>query len=400
MFASALVVLMNAFQKNGTAEAKMREIVERGLLLFGGVLLGILPVFLFVAYYDWERAVQHWFNIYASVGLSLEEKEIVLDSTWLMIYQFFRSWALVFVEQIAVYAGVVFAGFVTYLMGMTQLFFSERRIVRKMLLACIIFVFGGSLLAHSIKIIGIGTFRPYVFLSLIVFLVPLLLWLWHVLIYRDTLRGAMRNNESSLIFLAIWVLSLFIGYSFYIPGYHREFMPAFSLITAFIFMSVPWNSMSQKAILAFACSVIGLFGVGALWFHNPILGWWWRQETIEEVAMYIQARTQPGDMIFTANPLPAILADRRVVADITSYAIYFAVDENSSFGGFPSPRAYFDLLQSNPPSYTLIDGRMKHHFFEKYPFFEEFVKTNYIHVATFGTGHKRDWTEVWELQNH
>ena len=126
--------------------------------------------------------------------------------------------------------------------------------------------------------------------------------------------------------------------------------------------------------------------------------WWWWQETIINTSAFLKEHTVPGDLIFTANPLPVILAERRTVADITSYAMVFAKDANSAHGTFPSPREVLNLLEANPPRYTLVDGRMESHFFRTYPFFEDFVNKNYKKVATFGTGHRRDWTEVWELR--
>lgn len=397
MLASAFVVIWHAFQKEGAFFSKIKEIIIRGFGLISGVVIGIAPVFLFVAYHNWELAVRHWFNMYASVGFSLEEKETARRAAGSPFYQFVRAWMLMFVEVVAVQAGLIFAGFVIFLMGCVQVFTAKYRILRKVLLAGICVIFGGSLLFHSLNIFFVGTFRPYVFLSLLLFSLLLLSWLWYRLLFPGTLHAVMERYKQSLFFLLFWVISLIISYSFYIPGYPREFMPAFSLAAAFVLTAIPWKSLRVPQIGIFGICVLGLMGVGIVWFHNPIIGWWWRQETMEKTTEYIRVRTQLGDGIFTANPLPAILADRSVPADINPYAIYFSADADTGFGGYPSPHAYFALLQENPPSFALIDGRMEHHFFEKYPFFEEFVKNNYEHVATFGTGYKRDWTEVWQL---
>jgi hypothetical protein len=396
MLTSAMVVMWQAVVEYGYSIKGLKEIIQRGFLLLAGAIMGFLPVFLFIAYFNFDRAVTAWLSI-EPVVRGASTKTVDYASMSASLYGFLRNWGLVFVETLAVQGVLLFIGLFVFLLGIIAILFKHALRVRYILMIGLSVIMFGAFLAHALTIIRIGTFRPDVFLALVVGAVPLTIIFIFYEIYEPRLPGMLQVYSMATVFICFWITAHIVSFSFYVPGYARELVPQLSIITALLFAVFPWRNV-KKSIVAIVFVAVGvMFGASAIWFSDPIIGWWWRQDTIYKTAEFLADRTEPGERVFTANPLPVMLIGRKTVADITSYAMVFAVNSDDAFSTFPSPNEMHALLEAHPPQYTLVDGRMESHFFNTYPFFEEFVKDNYIKVATFGTGRKRDWTEVWEL---
>lgn len=375
----------------------VKEVFLRGSLMFIGVILGFLPIFLYIASHNMERAREAWLS-YTPIAVGASTKKIAYESSNTATYGFLRSWGLSFVESLAVQAGLLFVSFVVFLFSVIQVFFDRWKNVKYFFLISVAFVFFGSFMVHSLNIYRIGTFRPNVFLALFLFSLPVLFLFLFYEIFHQRLKDFFSKNIDAVLFLCFWIFAHILAFSLYAPGYMRELIPQFSLITGVLFFVFPWRMARRMVIALLFVSLGGLWGASISWYTDPVTGWWWRQKTINDIASFLAEHTKPDDRVFTANPLPVVLAGRRTVADISSYAMVFAKDPYESYGTFPSPHEMLEILRASPPLYTLVDGRMESHFFRTYPFFEEFVYKNYKKVATFGTGRRRDWTEVWELQ--
>ena len=194
-------------------------------------------------------------------------------------------------------------------------------------------------------------------------------------------------------------MGLVVAYSVFSPGYEREFIPPLALIAGSVVAGLSWQSLSVSMRSLLIVSVGGLWVVGIMWFQDPITGgWWWRQSTIQEVTAYMHEHTGSGEEVWSANPLPVLLASRQVTANTNAYSIRFAENPDDHWGTFISPREFLDMLTYDPPRYALVDGRMENHFFTPHPFFKEFLDSHYEKVAEFGTRKRRDWIEIWKLK--
>ncbi len=398
MFTSALAVCWYAFRLSGRFNQKViADVCGQGVALMAGVIIGFLPVFLYIGFHNWDRAISMWLS-YEPIKLGASTKEVEYANSVSSVYGFLRSWALSFVENLAVQAGLLFIGFVIFLMGVVQMIFPTRDTIRKIMLVSMAFILFGSFAYHALNIYRIGTFRPDVFLFLFIFSLPVFSIFWFYEIRENRLKDFFIKNRDAVLFICFWIGVHIIAFSLYIPGYMREMVPQLSLAAGALFAVFPWQTVNKMTIAVLFVSLGGLWGVSASWFADPVIGWWWRQGSINETAAFLAEHTAPGERVFAANPLPVILAERHTVADITSYAMVFVKNPDERHSTFPSPHEMLALLEANPPRYTVIDGRMESHFFRAHPFFEEFVKSNYKQVAVFGTGRRRDWTEVWELK--
>lgn len=392
MLTIALMVIWDAWRDRSIF---FRLIMERGFFLFGGVIVGFLPVFLWIAYHDYSAAVQMWFttNMFQA---GLAAKETPMDASSGLISDFWRGWILTFVETMAVQAGLLFGAFGLFCMS----FLKARLLLYERMGRFLSILFGvlffGAFFIHSGIIMYHGTFRPWVFFTLSVGIVGLLFLFFHLSSIREKYSIILRDYMFCSMFLLFWMAGLFIAYSFFAPGYIREWIPALCLVAALLFEVLVYN----KRFTIFMILLVVLFWlIGVAWFWNPKTGgWWWSQQTINDTAAYLVSHTTVDQKIFAANPLPVVMAGRRTVADITSYAMVFAKNADDHFSSFPSPNELLELLQVNPPPYVVVDRRMESHFFAQYKFFEDFVHNNYEPEIIFDANNKKGRTEIWRLK--
>jgi len=214
------------------------------------------------------------------------------------------------------------------------------------------------------------------------------------------LRGSeptIKYNLSSVLIVS-WVVSVFVVYLIYNSGYSREFLVPLSLASGVImsgFFSMKQSVYKGVVVL----SLIILWMGGFIWFSDPRTGgWWWDQRTVIDASEFIRAHTQEGEEIFTASALPVLFAGRDVYKQLNPYAIMLAPDDDTGWGTQPSPNEILQGLKSNSPRYVLYDGRMGRNFIRKTnnEELEAFLKSNYTPVASFGSGHRQDWIEIWE----
>jgi len=370
----------------------IKGVTRRGFLLMSGVALGFGSIFGVFALRNFSNAVIVWLTPFY-VDNVLEYRQTYTDPVD-KIWNFLRGWALVFTEGIAIEGWVLYPTLIIFLVAViySLRMFSQR--TKNFLAFVVIVLLCGGFFYHALNIYRIGYFRPFVFLSLAVFSAVF----WGAYYYHRNdwfLERRMYEHEMSVAFLVSWVSGLVIAYSFFDIGYHRELIPPLTLIAAFVLVCV--EKRHVYSLLGIA--LIGLYVVSVAWFFDPQTGgWWWRQDTITQVARYLEDHTTVGEAIFTANTLPVYIAQREVFGDITSYSMRFAKNPNEGWGTFPSPRRVFEQLQQSPPRYVLIDGRMDRHIFAVHPFFKDFVYAQYQLVESFGTGKEvgMDWVEVWE----
>ena len=356
MLTSALMVVWEAIGNQWSIDRRaLRIIVTHGMLIVLGVILGFLPIFSFIAYYNSDRAIEAWLS-FVPIAVGASTKVVSYAGAVPTLYGFLRSWALSFVENLAVQAGLLFIGFVFFLLAVIQLLLGQHTTLRRILMIGTVVIFFGSFAGHALNIYRMGTFRPGVFLALLLFSLPLFFILLFYEIYQQRSRDFFLTQQNSIAFLCFWIGAHILAFSFYAPGYMRELIPQLSLAGGVLLGIFPWRRAEKIVVTVFFISLGGLFGVSVSWFSDPVTGRWWWQKTITDTAAFLESHTAPGEQVFAANALPVILAERRTVADITSYAMVFVKDPNERHGTFPSPHEMLMLLEKNQPRYTLVDG--------------------------------------------
>jgi 4-amino-4-deoxy-L-arabinose transferase-like glycosyltransferase len=394
-FASACIVIARAYQKTDlTLLQKAREVFKKGLFITTGVLVGFLPGFLWIASRDLSRALEFWFGISARIlGLSIPNS--LATSFGVLSYPVFREWGLTLVEDMAVQAWVLFVGlFIFILVGIQVLF--KKSLLRTVSFFLVLILFGGAFMEHSLGVFFTqGNFHPFVFLSALLLSVPLFFVVYIRFVQNELIALHIRQYCQQILFLVFWFLGLVIIYSFWNPSYLREFIAPAALVSALIVSAVPFASFKRYEKIVVLVSIVGLYGTSLAWFTNPFTGGWlWRQETMNSTAEYIKIHTQPQEEVFSANPLPLMLADRRVFRDISSYSIISVARADEKWGTYPSPAELLAQLKAQPPRYAIIDERMKKHIFTPFPVFRDFVVEEYKQVASYGE--KKDRTEIWQ----
>lgn len=392
MLTIAAVVIWDAWrEKTGS----IKKIIERGVLIVGGVVVGFLPIFLFFAYYNFSSASAMWFTT-SMFQAGQAAKEAPIDASSGYVSDFWRGWILSFVEILAVQAGILFFALGAFCISIFRASSLFNRQLANFLSAVFGVLFFGAFFAHAAIIVSHGTFRPWLFLSLSIIVGCMLgIFFRSSRASRDYIV-TVQEHSFRTIFLLFWMGGLFISYSFFSPGYIREWIPALCFITA---MLLDVLARGRRSTLLVGVIVICFWLVGGAWFQSPKTGgWWWTQKTINETASYLNIHTTPDQKIFSANPLPVMIAGRRTVADITSYAIVFSKNADDHFSSFPSPNEMLFLLKKDPPPYVIVDRRMESHFFGTYAFFKDFVIKKYEPEVVFGANEKRGRTEIWRLK--
>ena len=375
------------------ARSNIWRYIESASMIVVGFLAGFLPVFLYTAFHHWDRAVTYWLDLF--VVFSVQATKAEISGTTFSWYLFARDWLLTFVEGVAIQGGLLFVGLVGFLVIAVRMFFARTRSIRNALVLGILLIFIGSFVVHTLTIIASGSFRHLVFLSL--FIVSLVAFglLFRILKFfeQDT------HDHFGVEVLLLWIAGLFVAYSFFAPGYPREFIPAIALGTGYVLSRIDWRRESKVIKTLYVCVGIGFWATSFAWFYDPkVGGWWWTQKTINSTALFIESHTTSEERIFSANPLPVVIADRRTVADLTSYAIHFAGNADNRTGTFPSPNELLHMLRSDPPRYVIVDGRMERHIFSHYPAFRTLVQEQYAPVASFGESSLRERIEIWEYR--
>jgi len=388
--AGLAIILWTFLGRAGDLKNKIKVIVcKAGFFGIGGII-GFLPIFLWVAYHNLGHALKYWFGIF-----SLAPRPPLFAVAGFFSYEMLRSWALAFIETLATQGGLLFSGLVFFLLGFVQLIFIRCKKIGEPLMFLIFILFFGALAWHSSLTFFLGTFRPLVFLCVFIFSSVIFLFLWIYSIHKNNLREYLAMHQRESWFLIIWFGGFMLAYSLWRPGYLREFMVVIALMTSLTLASVFWKDIRKTALCLFIIGAMGIYGTGIAWFQNPKFGgWWWTQDVIRKTTEFIKQNTFPGEEIFTANPLPAILAGRRAFFDISPFSIYYAKDFSKSFGFYPSPEEVFERLQTDPPRYTLVDKRMEKYIFSSYSVFEDFVRENYEFMFAFGEG--KGEIQIWK----
>lgn len=383
---TALVLLWTAWRRKEGFKTFMKFLFSRGTAVFAGFLIGFSPIFLYFFSLNRESAVELWLTLFI-VNATLAPTELATG-----VYEFIRGWSLNFVEDIAIQGWVIYFGAVSFVSLVAKSIFNKTAAMITFLLLSIPFYI------HASKVILDWNFAPTIFASVAVG--GTLFWFvvtkTFVLKNRDEIEA--QYNFASVVILS-WLLSVFIVYAlFYKPGYDREFLVPLSLASGVVlsaFFSLSSKTYKTLAVLSFVVLWVG----GAIWFNDPRTGpWWWEQETVVQASEFIRENTEEGEEIFTASSLPVLYAERRVFKQLNPYAIMLAPDDDTGWGTQPSPNEILRDLENNPPKLVVYDGRMGRNFIRKTNNveLEVFLETNYTPVATFGSGHRQDWIEIWE----
>ncbi|MDA1334863.1 MAG: glycosyltransferase family 39 protein [bacterium] len=395
MLASCLLVVWDVFSN----KKKAVLIVSRGSLLLFGVIVGFLPVYAYVASVNTSAANQYWLSPFV-VQQTLDVKGPQDMSLFETAKRFSRDWAIAFTEQLAIEGGILFASFVLFFLGITQHVLYKKRTAELFGTGLVGLLLGGAFLLHTYRVVAGGSFRPYVFLFLGVITVAFWIGAYFYGVRTRSIQHFIERHSYIIPFTFIWIGSLIIAYSFFIPGYIREMSPPLILLSTAVLWSLFGGFSRLNAKIVGALVFIFFWSVSFFWYQDPpVGGWWWTHKTINETAEYIKNNTQPEDEVMAANVLPVILAYRHVPNDMNPYSIKFAQNENERRGTFLSPREYLSLLEARPPKYAIVDGRMRAQYFEPYPMFQDFVATNYEHVETYGEGRSKRIIEIWERRN-
>ena len=374
MLTAALMVATDVWEKKSKM---LNYFTQRGFLLIGGVIVGFLPVFLYISFHNFSAAYHMWFTSDLR-EIVLSTKDASANASSGVVSDFWRAWILTFVETLAVQAGLLFSALGFFIMCVLEGVFRKRKQIGFLFSTIFAVLFFGAFFMHAGLIIYRGTFRPQVFLTLALDVVLLGGFFLAARYYSGRLQFLFKIQDQITQLIIFWMVGLFVAYSFFTPGYVREWVPPLCLIAAIFMTTFQWRELNVKIRVFFVSTIIIFWVVGFAWFQDPKTGgWWWTQKTVNNIAEYLNTHTTPGQKIFAANPLPVMMAERRTVADITSYAMVFAENADDHYSSFPSPHEMLAMLQSDPPRYALIDRRMQAHFFDQYKFFEDFVRNNY-----------------------
>ncbi|MEK7643501.1 MAG: PQQ-binding-like beta-propeller repeat protein [Patescibacteria group bacterium] len=373
------------------AAKPLRTMVRPLALVGGGFLCGFGVWFGWVAYHNSGRAIELWLTPFL-LNAVRSAKELPAESVGSGAYGFVRDWLLAIVENMAVQSMALVVGFILFCIGVG---YGARRSMRYSAwgIAGIITL---TFFWHSALLIQAGYFHPYIFLAASSLGIIFGIIGWCKRRQLGVLAEYIHNHAFEFGFLVVWISGLFLLYSLFLPGYTREFMPALALISGAL-LSFIFERSSRGIRISIIFFLVMMWCIGGWWFidHPRTGGWWWQQSTVESAAQYLRKHTYPQEEIFAAGQLPVIFADRRVFLDLNSYSVVFAEDFKHPWGTFPSPERVLRELEARAPRFVVVDGRMKNHFFDKYPVFQNFVEQKYERVEQFGSGKRRDWIEIW-----
>jgi len=382
---AALVLLWVLWQRKEGIRDFIQYAFLRGLWILLGFLAGFVPIFFYFFLLNKESAAQLWLSLFV-VNAALLPQEAVLN-----LYQFARGWALTFVETIATQGWALYFGMVSFAVLAIKRVFGDGG--RKMFAALGFLLLSAPFYIHATNVIVDGNFAPLTFA--LAALGGSLFW---ILCVKMSLQKPNIQNDLSFVVISFWIASVFLVYLVYTSGYTREFLVPLSLASGVVLTGL-FAVKSKAYKSALAVSLVILWVAGAVWFSDPRTGgWWWRQETVSEAAVFLVEHTQEGEEIFTASALPALLADREVFMRLSPYAFMLAPDKETGWGTQPSPDEILRGLKKAPPAYVVYDGRMERNFIRKTnnEELETFLQTNYSSVAAFGFGSRQDWIEIWE----
>jgi len=386
---AGFVLLWVAWQNKGGFKRFIQYSFSRGSLVALGFLAGFLPIFLYFFLLNSSTSTELWFSLFI-VNSALAPQETVFN-----LYQFIRGWVLTFVEAIATQGWVIYFGAVSFV-ALVVSRVSDKKLW-KYISAIVFLLLSVPFYIHAGKAIVDWDFAPLTFV--LATIGGTLFWFVVAKLYllNDTSEPTIKYNLSSVLIVS-WVVSVFVVYLIYNSGYSREFLVPLSLASGVImsgFFSMKQSVYKGVVVL----SLIILWMGGFIWFSDPRTGgWWWDQRTVIDASEFIRAHTQEGEEIFTASALPVLFAGRDVYKQLNPYAIMLAPDDDTGWGTQPSPNEILQGLKSNSPRYVLYDGRMGRNFIRKTnnEELEAFLKSNYTPVASFGSGHRQDWIEIWE----
>lgn len=395
MAAGVFAILYRAYQEDTKI---FFSILKNCTLLAAGAIIGFGPFFIWVASHNIARAVDFWFGIAADVVKLREVRYLTPDPlasrAGLFSAEMIRAWGLVFVEKIAAQAWFLLGGFIIFVVSVISLYVPKRPLVRRFLAISAVLIFSGALFFHSGLIFLHGTFRPYVFLFMTIFTSLFVYVFLQFAAFKQQFQTRLRTYKNEISVIVFWIAMLIIAYSFWTPGYIRELIPPLTLATALLVTLFPWREVPKLFAAMGVVSIVGLYGTSMAWYQNPLTGGWsWTRESVDSAAVFLSNHTKPDEAVFTANPLPVLIARRDVFLDLYAPDIPLAPGFDQRFGTSPTPHEFYVALYAHPPHYAVVDSRMKGYFFKPYPVFEEFITTHYSFVKGFGEGSEE--IQIW-----
>lgn len=396
MAAGGLAILYNAYQENTKV---FFTILKNGVLLFVGVALGFAPLFIWVASHNVARAVDFWFGIAADIlrlqGVHYLTPNPLASQSGLLSAEMVRAWSLAFIEKIAAQAWFLLAGFIVFLASIVQLYFPNKRMLGRIVAVCSVLIVSSALFFHSGLIFVRGTFRPYVFLFMTIFTSLFVYVFLRFAVFKEQFQARLWIYKNEISLIVFWITTLIAAYSFWTPGYIRELIPPLTLATALLVVLFPWRDAPKLFAAIGVFSIVGLYTTSLAWYHSPLTGGWsWTRESVDNASLFFAGHTKLDEPVLTANPLPVLIARRRVFLDIYAPDIPLAPGFDQRFGTSPTPHEFYTALAANPPKYAVVDSRMKNYFYKPYPVIEEFVVSHYSLVKTFGEGSEE--IQIWE----
>lgn len=358
-----------------------RYILMEVLIFWAGMGVGFLPIFLWIFSHNAVAAGEYWLGLIWQIFNGNAWRQNVTHARTSFYLQI-RTWGLAFIEGLALEGWLLFSGMILFFILLIKRYFKyfERWIISALLI-----IVYGALVFHSLHIWFVApNFRPEVFLLMMISALLIIISFLQF-IFSDNFKFLEHLTHLPL-FLLVWFLILIIAYTIWDPGYIREFIPIVAIMSGIAFSQFPFRDLSLFMKVLFIFGVLSFWISGGAWFLNPKgEGWYWTQSEMRTLESFIEKNSAPGEDIFTANPLPVVLAGRGVFEDVSPFGFKFAPSFEEQFFSYPSPAEVLKELISRPPRYVVIDKRMTDFVFKFQPPIREFVSNNYREVNQIGS---------------
>jgi 4-amino-4-deoxy-L-arabinose transferase-like glycosyltransferase len=218
-----------------------------------------------------------------------------------------------------------------------------------------------------------------------VILLVFALVVWHL----PELRSGSSSNRSILLLVLVVVL-VASAYLYRDAGPYRsyilDFLPYLAVLAG-VFVAELVQSIEIRddvaklsavaALLLIAAVLPFVVGTSSLFATTP------QTETVQDVSQHLESQTEPGDRIFSGDPLYAIEADRRPTADLSR--TYWVLDRfpNTS-KSLTIKRMLIDSLGTNETPYAVVEFRLRR-LIGKQPYVKRVFRACYEPV---GYGHE------------
>ncbi|MBS3095480.1 glycosyltransferase family 39 protein [Candidatus Woesearchaeota archaeon] len=181
-------------------------------------------------------------------------------------------------------------------------------------------------------------------------------------------------------FIVLWVFSIIAFYSAYSRFhvvYIAEMLPAaVILITPFLRRLYEEKETVNKTflvILLFGISLSAFFYVEYHGLNNK-----WDPDIAEKAALYIKENSHKEDEIFTPMTFVPIIADRKLVLNITHPLYYhFEGAGDADKVGVPSFKTIIEYMDRNEVKYVVIDEYVDVTYYSINPVLKYYIESNY-----------------------